>query len=84
MERQKTTLIECLAYKGVAMCRLYQLSQLLVEEEPSAERGKPSLDEISGVWRNILKFTDLSDKVICKVHIPIFVCMIIILTFIFN
>lgn len=62
MERQKTVLLESLCHKGVAMCRLYQLSQVSVDDEPSTEHHRVTVEEIAEVWRNLLKFIDPYDK----------------------
>lgn len=57
MDRQKNVLIDCLCRKGIALCRLYLLLKHSNEEEKSI-----SLDEIGGVWLNLLKFVDVNDS----------------------
>ncbi|KAK5646152.1 hypothetical protein RI129_004616 [Pyrocoelia pectoralis] len=61
MEKQKTILVESLCHKGIAMCHIYQMSQLSAEET-SQDYQKVSLEEISDTWKTLLQFVDPYDK----------------------
>lgn len=59
MEQQKNVYLECLARKGVALCRLTFLN--------TADEDEDRNSEISNVWKSIVKFLDPSDaKVVVR------------------
>lgn len=60
MERQKNVLVDALCNKGIAMCRIYQMSLLKLDEDQGQQ--KVTLDDISEMWRTLLKFVDPCDK----------------------
>lgn len=55
MERQKNVLIDCLCRKGIALSKLYLYD---VNEKENAKLW----DEVSAVWKNLLKFIDPNDS----------------------
>lgn len=57
MDRQKSVLIDCLCRKGIALCRLYMLSNYSSEQEKSV-----TTEEIGNVWLDLLKFVDVNDS----------------------
>lgn len=58
MEQQKNIYLECLARKGVALCRLTFLN---------GDEDEDRNAEISNVWKSIVKFLDPSDaKVVVR------------------
>uniref|UniRef100_V5I9M9 Tripeptidyl-peptidase 2 n=1 Tax=Anoplophora glabripennis TaxID=217634 RepID=V5I9M9_ANOGL len=59
MEQQKNIYLECLSRKGIALCRLSGL-----------EANK--LDEISNVWKSLVKFIDPSDAKVFTTHVLYF------------
>lgn len=59
MERQRNVLVDCLCRKGITMCKLYMLNK------ESADESKVKLkllEEITVLWRNMLKFVDPNDN----------------------
>ncbi|KAF5299966.1 hypothetical protein FQA39_LY11339 [Lamprigera yunnana] len=60
MERQKNVLLEILCHKGIAMCRLYQMSITKLQEDTAQQTV--NLHDITEIWRNLLKFADPYDK----------------------
>jgi hypothetical protein len=74
MEQQKVALVEALARKGSAMCRIYTIANATcpkgedgdAEEQPCASASSTvSLDSIDKVWRDVLRFTDTNDTKVC-------------------
>jgi hypothetical protein len=74
MERQKTVLVEALARKGSAVCRLYTIANAAGSKAGDGDgqgqlsaAGAPvvSLDSIDSVWRDVLRFTDTNDTKVC-------------------
>lgn len=55
MDRQKNVLLDCLCRKGVGLCKLYMY------DTTERDKGK-LLDEITTIWKNLLKFVDPSDS----------------------
>lgn len=51
MEQQKNVYLECLARKGIALCRLSLLGKV----------GDNQQQDISNVWKSLVKFVDPSD-----------------------
>lgn len=59
MDQQKIIYLECLSRKGIALCRI-------LTHESTDEINSQKLEEISELWKKLLKFTDPSDSKVCK------------------
>lgn len=58
MERQRNVLVDCLCRKGVTIAKFYMYDQ--------SEKDKSKLlDELTAIWRNLLKFVDPTDAKVC-------------------
>ena len=64
MEKQKAALVEALARKGLAMCRLYSINSATAKggEGDGQSSTSITLDSIDNIWRDVLKFTDATDS----------------------
>lgn len=62
MEQQKNVYLECLARKGIALCRIHLLS----------ENADAQLQDIGNVWKSLLKFIDPSDAKVLTSHVLYF------------
>ncbi|CAG9759947.1 unnamed protein product [Ceutorhynchus assimilis] len=60
MEQQKNVYLECLARKGIALCRLSLL------------QGNADIQEIAGAWISLVKFVDPSDAKVLTSHVLYF------------
>ncbi|KAG5891542.1 hypothetical protein JTB14_028560 [Gonioctena quinquepunctata] len=60
MEQQKNVYLECLARKGIALCRI----SIINEED--------KLDQISAVWKSLVKFVDPTDAKVLTSHVLYF------------
>lgn len=56
MERQKNVLVDCLCRKGIAYSKLY-----LYSTSGSDKEKAKLLEDITAVWKNLLKFVDPND-----------------------
>jgi folylpolyglutamate synthase/dihydropteroate synthase len=73
MEQQKVALVEALARKGSAMCRIYTITNAshskgesdAQEQLCTSASSTISLDSIDKVWRDVLRFTDTNDAKVC-------------------
>ena len=66
MDRQKAALIEALARKGSAMCRLYTVNSASKGGEGDGQSSSSiTLDSIDDIWRDLLKFTEATDSKAC-------------------
>ncbi|XP_067010836.2 tripeptidyl-peptidase 2 [Anabrus simplex] len=59
MERQKVAVVEALARKGAAMCKLYMISGGSLKE--SVGDGPEAVEQIDALWREMQKFTEVGD-----------------------
>ncbi|KAF7287504.1 hypothetical protein GWI33_001464 [Rhynchophorus ferrugineus] len=62
MEQQKNVYLECLARKGIALCRIHTLS----------EGGDTKMQDIGNAWKALLKFVDPSDAKVLTTHVLYF------------
>ncbi|XP_050519115.1 tripeptidyl-peptidase 2 [Diabrotica virgifera virgifera] len=63
MEQQKNIYLECIARKGIALCRL-----ILCETE-TAEANR---EELAEVWKTLVKFVDPTDAKVLTSHVQYF------------
>lgn len=66
MERQRNVLQDCLCRKGIALCKLHLLSKS--GSEDSAEKSD-TLNNISDVWRTLLKYVDPNDTKVRPIYL---------------
>lgn len=59
MEQQKNIFIECLARKGIALCRLID------EKKEIQDTNK---EDISNTWKTLVKFVDPTDAKVSIYH----------------
>lgn len=60
MDKSKSQLLEVLSKKGIALCDLYQSSA-------NAEEADQTLEEITNVYNEIVKFVEPSDTKVCSI-----------------
>jgi hypothetical protein len=74
MEQQKVALVEALARKGSAMCRIYTITNATHSKGEGGDAQEQlctpasstvSLDNIDKVWRDVLRITDTNDAKVC-------------------